>query len=143
LSEVKINTDGIRYIALFENTTGATAKDCLVDDENNRVIFVVKSGDMGIAIGKNGEHINRVVKNIGRHVEVVEYSDNPETFIKGLLLPANVNDVKIGYKGDRRIAYVEVSTKEKGLAIGRNGRNIEKVKLLAKRHHDIDDVTIK
>ena len=68
MSEVKINTDGIRYIALFENTTGATAKDCLVDDENNRVIFVVKSGDMGIAIGKNGEHINRVVKNIGRHV---------------------------------------------------------------------------
>ncbi|MBW6517670.1 MAG: NusA-like transcription termination signal-binding factor [ANME-2 cluster archaeon] len=143
MSEVKINTDGIRYIALFENTTGATARDCLVDDENNRVIFVVKPGDMGIAIGKNGEHINRVVKNIGRHVEVVEYSDDPKTFIKGLLQPANVSDVKIGYKGDRRIAYVEVSTKEKGLAIGRNGRNIEKVKLLAKRHHDIDDVTIK
>ena len=142
MSEVKINTDGIRYIALFENVTGATAVDCLVDDDNNRVIFVVKSGDMGIAIGKNGEHINRVVKNVGRHVEVVEYSDEPEKFIKDLLQPANASSVKIGYKGDRRIAYVEVSIKEKGLAIGRNGRNIEKVKLLAKRHHDIDDVTI-
>ncbi|MCL7414937.1 MAG: NusA-like transcription termination signal-binding factor [ANME-2 cluster archaeon] len=142
MNEVRINTDGIRYIALFENLTGATAKDCLVDDENNRVIFVVKSGDMGIAIGKNGEHINRVVKNIGRHVEVVEYSDDPETFIKSLLQPANANSVKIGYKGDKRIAYVEVSTKDKGLAIGRNGRNIEKVKVLSKRHHDIDDVTI-
>ncbi|MCK4928377.1 MAG: NusA-like transcription termination signal-binding factor [Methanosarcinales archaeon] len=142
MSEVKINTDGIRYIALFENVTGATAMDCLVDDDNNRVIFVVKSGDMGIAIGKNGEHINRVVKNVGRHVEVVEYSDEPEKFIKDLLQPANASSVKIGYKGDRRIAYVEVSIKEKGLAIGRNGRNIEKVKLLAKRHHDIDDVTI-
>ncbi|MDF1557402.1 MAG: NusA-like transcription termination signal-binding factor [ANME-2 cluster archaeon] len=142
MSEVRINTNGIRYIALFENLTGATAKDCLVDDENNRVIFVVKSGDMGIAIGKNGEHINRVVKNIGRHVEVVEYSDDPEKFIKSLLQPANANSVKIGYKGDKRIAYVEVSTKDKGLAIGRNGRNIEKVKVLSKRHHDIDDVTI-
>jgi N utilization substance protein A len=91
LSEVKLSTDGIRYIALFESITGATARDCL---------------------------------------------------LQNLLQPANANNIKIGYKGDRRIAYVEVKTKEKGLAIGRNGKNIEKVKVLAKRHHDIDDVTI-
>jgi N utilization substance protein A len=40
------------------------------------------------------------------------------------------------------LAYVEVSNKDKGLAIGRNGKNIEKVKLVAKRHHDIDDVIL-
>lgn len=142
MSEVKLNTDGIRYIALFESLTGATAKDCLVDDEHNRVIFVAKTGDMGLAIGRNGEHINRVTKNIGRHVEVVEYTDDAATFIKNLLQPANVNNIKIGYKGEKRIAYVEVKPKEKGLAIGRNGKNIEKVKILAKRHHDIDDVVI-
>ncbi len=142
MSEVKLSTDGIRYIALFESTTGATARDCLLDDNNNRVIFVVKTGDMGMAIGKNGEHVNKLVKSIGRHVEVVEYNDDPVIFIQNLLQPANANNVKIGYKGDKRIAYVEVKTKEKGLAIGRNGKNIEKVKVLAKRHHDIDDVTI-
>lgn len=95
-----------------------------------------------MAIGKNGEHVNKLVKSIGRHVEVVEYNDDPVIFIQNLLQPANANNVKIGYKGDKRIAYVEVKTKEKGLAIGRNGKNIEKVKVLAKRHHDIDDVTI-
>ena len=142
MSEVKLNTDGIRYIALFESITGATANDCLVDEENNRIIFVVKTGDMGIAIGKNGDHINRVTKTIGRHVEVVEYNDDPVVFIKNLMQPVNLTNVRIGYKGDKRIAYVEVKTKEKGLAIGRNGKNIEKVKILAKRHHDIDDVTI-
>lgn len=142
MSEVKLNIDGIRYIALFESITGATAKDCFVDEENNRVIFVAKTGDMGLAIGKNGEHINKVTKSIGRHVEVVEYNDNPDEFIKNLMQPVNLTNVKIGYKGDRRIAYVEVKAKEKGLAIGRNGKNIEKAKILAKRHHDIDDVTI-
>jgi len=33
-------------------------------------------------------------------------------------------------KDDKRIAYVEVHSKEKGLAIGRDGKNIEKVKKL-------------
>lgn len=142
MSEVKLNTEGIRYIALFESITGASAKDCLVDDENNRVIFVAKTGDMGLAIGRNGEHINRVTKSIGRHVEVVEYNDDPLIFIKNLMQPVNITNIKIGYKGDRRIAFLEVKPKDKGLAIGRSGKNIEKVKILTKRHHDIDDVTI-
>lgn len=142
MSEVKLNTEGIRYIALFESITGASAKDCLVDDENNRVIFVAKTGDMGLAIGRNGEHINRVTRSIGRHVEVVEYNDDPLIFIKNLMQPVNITNIKIGYKGDRRIAFLEVKPKDKGLAIGRSGKNIEKVKILTKRHHDIDDVTI-
>jgi N utilization substance protein A len=142
LSEVKLNIDGIRYIALFENITRATAKDCFVDEENNRVIFVVKTGDMGPAIGKNGDNINQVIKTIGRHVEVVEYNDDPVAFIKNLMQPVNLTNVRIGYHGNKRIAYVEVKTKEKGLAIGRSGKNIEKVKILTKRHHDIDDVII-
>jgi N utilization substance protein A len=142
LSEVKLNTNGIRYIALFDKYTGATAKDCLMDEENNRVIFVVKTGDMGLAIGKNGEHITKLVKDIGRQIEVVEYNDDPIIFIKNLMQPAIPTNVKIIHKDDKRIAYVEVRTKEKGLAIGRNGKNIKKVKILAKRHHDIDDISI-
>jgi N utilization substance protein A len=60
MTEVKLTTEGIRYIALFESLTRAVARDCYIDDENDRVIFVVKEGDMGLAIGKNGNNINRV-----------------------------------------------------------------------------------
>jgi len=142
LSEVKLNTNGIRYIALFEKYTGATAKDCLMDEENDRVIFVVKTGDMGLAIGKNGENITKLVKDIGRQIEVVEYHDDPIIFIKNLMQPAIPTNIKIKHKDDKRIAYVEVKTKDKGLVIGRNGKNIKKVKFLSKRHHDIDDIII-
>ncbi|MBN1134317.1 MAG: NusA-like transcription termination signal-binding factor [Methanosarcinaceae archaeon] len=140
MSEIRLSTEGIRYIALFESMTGATTRDCVVDDE--RIIFVVKPGDMGAAIGRNGDHINRMKKNVDKHIELVEYSDDPVTFIKNAFGFVSVRSVNILYKHNKRLAYVEVSNKDKGLAIGREGRNIEKVKMLVHRHHDIDDVIL-
>lgn len=142
MSEVKLSTDGIRYIALFENLTGARARDCFEDSENNRLIFVINNGDMGLAIGKGGDHINRVKKAIGKHVEIIEYSEDPAEFVKNAFHPVSIKNVNLVVKDDKRIAYVEVLTKEKGLAIGRDGKNIEKVKKLSARHHNIDDVII-
>lgn len=142
MSEVRLSTEGLRFIALFENVTGARAKDCFEDYENNRLIFVVKGGEMGLAIGKGGEHINKVKKTIGKHVEIIEHSDDPVEFVKNAFHPVSIKNVNIVEKDTKRIAYVEVLTKEKGLAIGRDGKNIEKVKKLSMRHHNIDDVII-
>jgi N utilization substance protein A len=140
LSEIKLSTEGIRYIALFEKLTGATVRDCIIDD--GRIIYVIKAGDMGAAIGKNGDHINRMKKTVDKHIDLVEYSEEPVTFIKNAFGPVTVKSVNIVNRNNKRLAYVEVSNKDKGLAIGRNGKNIEKVKLVAKRHHDIDDVIL-
>ncbi len=142
MSEVKLSTEGIRYIALFEGLTGARARDCYEDIENNRLIFVVKNGDMGLAIGKGGERINRVKRAVGKHVEIIEHSDDPVEFVKNAFHPIPIKNVNIALKDSKHIAYVEVNTKEKGLAIGRDGKNIEKIKILSSRHHNIDDVII-
>ena len=56
MTEVKLTTEGIRYIALFESLTRAVARDCYIDDENDRVIFVVKKGDMGLGIEEWQQH---------------------------------------------------------------------------------------
>jgi len=140
--EVKLTTEGIRYIALFESLTGAIARDCIVDEENDRIIFVVKNGDMGLAIGKNGNNINRVKKSIGKHIEIVEHSDDLNEFVANALQPVAVKKVQIVSKDYKRLAYVEVMSKDKGLAIGKNGRNIQKAKVLAQRHYGLEDVII-
>jgi transcription termination/antitermination protein NusA len=142
MTEVKLTTEGIRYIALFESLTGAIARDCYVDDENDRVIFVVKKGDMGLAIGKNGNNINRVKKSIGKHIEIVEYSDEVDEFVANALQPVFVKKVQIIVKESRKLAYVEVMSKDRGIAIGKNGRNIQKAKVLAQRHYGLEDVII-
>ncbi|WP_370574136.1 NusA-like transcription termination signal-binding factor [Methanomethylovorans sp.] len=140
MSEIRLSTEGIRYIALFESLTGATVKDCIVEED--RIIYVVKAGYMGAAIGRNGDHINRIKKTVDKHIELVEYSDDPVIFIKNAFGPVTVKSVNITTRNDKRLAYVDVSNKEKGLAIGREGKNIEKVKMVAQRHHDIDDVIL-
>ena len=35
MSEFKLTTEGIRYIALFESLTGGMARDCVVDEDND------------------------------------------------------------------------------------------------------------
>ena len=142
MSEIKLSMDGIRYIALFEKITGASARDCYEDTENNRLLFVVKNGDMGLAIGKGGEHINNVKKAINKSIEIIEHSDDPVVFIKNAFHPVILKNINIKIIDGKRIAYVEVPSKEKGLAIGRDGKNIEKVKKLSLRHHNINDVII-
>jgi N utilization substance protein A len=142
MTEVKLTTEGIRYIALFESLTRAVARDCYIDDENDRVIFVVKEGDMGLAIGKNGNNINRVKRSIGKHIEIVEFSDDVDEFIANALQPVSVKKVQVVTKESKKLAFVEVTSKDRGIAIGKNGRNINKAKVLAHRHYGLEDVII-
>ncbi|SVE43974.1 uncharacterized protein METZ01_LOCUS496828, partial [marine metagenome] len=39
LRSIKLSTDQIRLISLFQNVTKATARDCLDDEKQDRIIF--------------------------------------------------------------------------------------------------------
>lgn len=141
---IKFNANEIRYIALFENMTGAMVKDCIIDGENNKVIFVVKNGDMGLAIGKGGSTVSKVQKAVDKGVEVIELSDDSIQFIKNLLSPAELKSVKITQnKSGEKVAIVDADNINKRIAIGKNGVNIERAKVLAKRQQDINNVILK
>lgn len=139
---IRLKGDEMRLIALFESITGATSKDCLIDEENDRVILVTKKGEMGLAIGKAGRNINTLRKMTNRQIEVVEAADEPEQLIRNSLAPARVRAVRITEKPDSKIAVVEVESRDKAIAIGKNGKTIDKTRLLAKRYFHIDHVII-
>ena len=42
----------MRMMSLFQNVTGATARDCVEDEKQDRVIFVVNTGKMGLQLVK-------------------------------------------------------------------------------------------
>jgi N utilization substance protein A len=140
---IKFTSREMRYIALFQSITGATVKDCIVDNDLNRIIFVVKEGSIGMAIGKKGKNIHQLEKMTGKKHEVIEHSDNPAQFIKNALKPAKVDEVRITERMDgKTIAVISVNPKDKGVAIGKNGRNAERIRFLAKRYFQIQNVSI-
>jgi len=142
-SGIKFTATEMRYIALFESITGATVRDCIIDNENNRVIFVVKKGDVGVAIGKKGKNIRLLERMTEKKHEIIEYSDDPAQFIKNALKPAKVQEVRITERTDgKKIAVVAVYPRDKGVAIGKNGRNAERLRFLAKRYFQIQNVNI-
>jgi len=132
-----------RFIEELRIFTRATAVDCIVDERFDRVIYVIKPGDMGLAIGRKGENINRLSRQLGRRLEMVEYGETPEEFVANIIRPAELAALAPAVQG----AGVDLVIRRRadlGVVIGRGGSTIEKVRLLCRRFFDleVDDVLI-
>lgn len=141
--EIKLTSDELRLMSLFQSITSATARDCIVDGKMDRVIFVVNKGQMGLAIGKGGATIKQLQNVVAKKVELVEFSEDPVEFIRNMLNSEMVSDVRISDRPDgTKQAVVTVDARKKGAVVGREGRNAEKARLLAKRYFQITNVLI-
>ncbi len=142
-SGIKITSNEMRYIALFESITNASARDCIIDEEQGRVIFIINEGQIGVAIGRGGRNIHTLERMTGKKHEIIEFSEDPVRFIRNALKPAGVKEVRVSERPDgKKIAVVAVNPKDKGVAIGKNGKNAERLRFLAKRYFQIQNVSI-
>ena len=132
----------IQYASLLEGLTDSLPKDCIWDEEGNRIIIVTNPGQIGKVIGKGGETIRRIRERMQKDIDVVEFSEKAERFAINTLTPAKVRRAKLLNRGGKEIIQIFVSNREKGRAIGKGGRNIARARLLLKRHFNIDDITV-
>ena len=141
--KIKLTSEELGLMSMFQNISGATVRDCIIDSKMGRVIFIVGPGEMGLAIGKGGATIKNVQNTIGRQVELVEWSEDPKQFIMNSLNPQFINEIRISEKADgTKSATVVVDQRRKGALLGKEGRNAEKARLLARRHFSIDTIHI-
>jgi len=141
MGEIKLTINEIGFIATFQGLTKATAKDCIINDDNG-VVFIVSSGQMGLAIGKSGKNIKNASRILKKEVSVAEYSDDPVKFIKNVMYPIRPKSINIEGTDSRRIAKVSVDRKDRARVIGARGKNIHSLKNIVLRHHDLEDVII-
>lgn len=143
MNPIRFTSDQMQMMSLFQRVTKSTARDCVEDEKQDRIIFVVETGKMGLAIGKGGINIKSLQNMIKRNVELVEYNEKPEQFLKNMFNRKLISDVKITTRPDgAKQATVTVDQGKKGIVVGREGRNAEKARLLAKRYFDIGYVMI-
>lgn len=134
------NTESIRLITLFENLTGTVVKDCIIDDLNNTVYFVIEEGKIGMAIGKNGSSVKNVENLIKKNIKIFEFSKDLNSFIKKLI-PQSA-DIKIKNEG-KVIVEIKVDKKDRAVVIGRDGKNLKLYKELLERNHGVEELVVR
>jgi N utilization substance protein A len=141
--EIKLSSDELSLMSMFQEMTGATARDCVIDDKRDRVIFVIAQGQMGLAIGKEGASVKKIERAVRRPVEVVEWADDVEGLVRNTLGTKFVQEVRISEMLDgTKAVVVVVDSRKKGAVLGLGGKNAEKVRLLARRYFEVGNLQI-
>lgn len=137
--EARFDTDTIRLMSFFEETTGTSVKDCVVDGDS--VYLVVDEGKAGAAIGKGGANVKNAEKTIGKSIKVFEFSNDCVAFVKNMVPKAT--EVTMKKDGERSVVEIKVGKADMAMVIGRDGRNIRLFKELLQRNHHIDDLVVR
>ncbi|MBC7091126.1 MAG: NusA-like transcription termination signal-binding factor [Nitrososphaeria archaeon] len=138
------STQELELLSLFQRVSGVTARDCVIDNKMNRVIFLVNPNEIGLAIGRKGSCVRALENIIKKPVEIVAYSEDPVQLIKNVLNPKYISEVRLSERADgSKIAIVVlVSPRFQGAVVGLGGKHAEKARLLVRRYFDIADVRI-
>jgi len=119
--EVPEVAEGIIEIREIKRDAGRRAK-VVVDSHDEKV------DPVGACVGLRGSRIKAILRELeGERVDIIRYSDDPATYIKNSLKPAEVQQIRLD--PEHREAKVIVTDDQLSLAIGANGEN---VKLAAK-----------
>lgn len=140
MSEIIFSNETVQYISLATKFSGAIIKDCIVEDD--RIIFVVEKGNMGVAIGSKAKNLEKLRTLFKKSVKFVEFDENKKKFIENLCKPYGVNSIGIEGNDNAALVKIEVNPRDKSKLIGKGGRNINMIRKLAQRHHTIKDVQI-
>ena len=111
-----------------EMASGIVEVKGIVREPGSRAKIAVFSKDdhidpVGALVGQRGVRVAVVTSELGgEKIDVVEWSEKPEDFVKESLKPAQVLAIELNEEENR--AVVQVAEDQQSLAIGRGGQNV-------------------
>ena len=112
-----------------EIANGTVKIEGIVREPGDRTKISVHSDQQGVdpvgaCVGQKGIRVKAVTDELGGNekIDIIQYNEDDEMYIREALSPATVNSIKIDKK--KKIATVSVSDEQAPLAIGRNGVNV-------------------
>lgn len=145
MSRDKITMEELRLLAIFQDITGAVAYRCIEDPETGKLYFLVNPSEIGKAVGRKGVNVKMLSELFGRRVEIIPYSPEMslEEFLSRLLMNAKIENIRMVEKDGEKRLIVKVREEDKGKAIGRGGRNIERARRILRLMYGIDKIIIR
>ncbi len=127
----------MKVMSMFERITHARLKDCISQDA--QLIFVVYPNEIAKAIGPKGKHVKKLEHLLQKRVKIVEFSQEPATFIKSLVHPLQVREVT---EEDGVFTIVPADLKTRGMLIGRNASHLRAYESTVKRYFPIKELKV-
>ena len=137
---MKLGSEEIFYINTFASVSGVSARDVIV--QGNNITFVVRKEDIGKAIGKGACNVKTLRSKINKNVEILEFHEKLEDFVKKALYNFVVKGVEVKEKDGKKIAFVSLEAGEKRKLFTNMGR-FKRIKEIAKRDYELDDLHLK
>ncbi len=95
--------------------------------ERAKVAVISRERDVdpvGACVGMKGTRVQSIIRELrGEKIDIVEWNDDPSTFVINALSPAKVSRVSI-LDEEQKIMEVVVEDKQLSLAIGKKGQNV-------------------
>jgi N utilization substance protein A len=127
-------TDPALLIKLFEQEVpeiydGTVVIRGAVREAGDRAKVAVYSRErdvdpVGACVGMRGTRVQAIIRELrGEKIDIVEFSEDPVTFVTKALSPARVQRVSI-VDDEQRVMEVVVEDRQLSLAIGKKGQNV-------------------
>ncbi len=117
----------------------------IVREPNGRTKIAVRSNDrdidaVGACVGMRGMRVQSIVQELrGEKIDIVEYSEDPELFIRNALSPAKISRI-IANREENHMTII-VADDQMSLAIGKKGQNVRLAAKLVKWKIDIKNAS--
>ncbi|WP_423792132.1 NusA-like transcription termination signal-binding factor [Methanocaldococcus indicus] len=140
MSKLRLTTEEIMKMAMFEKISKVYPIDCLIFDD--RIAFIVKEGEIGAAVGKGGEHVKEAEQKFGKKIDIIEYSNDWRKFVRNVFAPLRLNDIWIKRVGKDVIAYIKIHPRIRRAVFGERGSNLKRALDILKRHTKITKIKV-
>lgn len=130
-----------------EVSSGAVEIKAISREAGHRTKIAVLSTQEGVdpvgsCVGQKGIRVQEVIGELNNEkIDIIQYSDNPKTFITAALAPAENIQIELNEK--KKKAIVTVPDDQLSLAIGRGGQNVRLAAKLTGYKIDIMGATVK
>ncbi|MDD5051045.1 MAG: NusA-like transcription termination signal-binding factor [Candidatus Nanoarchaeia archaeon] len=141
MARIKLSLDDIGFISLFEKVTKANVKDCIFNQEKNKLTFVVSEGQAGLAIGKGGQNIRNLEEQLKKRVEVLEFSEDPVKFLANIFRPIKINSAYVSEKSSGAKALHAQITKD-AANMGMAKAKMKTARELLEKYFHFDEINI-